>query len=351
MKDLRNLSLEELKDLFETIGEKSFRAKQLYEWIHKKFILNLDEAYNLGKETIKKIRESGYDLAQVNCLLERISEDGTKKYLLSFSDAATIECVLMHYTGDYSKNRYTLCVSTQVGCAMGCVFCQTGKQGFSRNLTMGEILAQVYYVNRELFKIGERVGNIVYMGMGEPLHNFEPVIKSLYFLNDEKGANISMRRMTLSTCGLVPKIYALADLELEVGLAISLHEVEDKSRTQIMPINKTYPIKELIEACHYYQQKTKKRISFEYALVHCLNVSETKAVALAELLEGLDCHLNLIPINQVNPLFQKPSKDEIRAFLKSLINKGLKASIREEKGSDIEGACGQLRSLVLKEEG
>lgn len=349
MKDLRALDLVSMQGLFEDLGLQKFRAKQLYEWIHKRFILSLEEAHNLGKATIEALRQAGYDLGEVKCLLKRESKDGTKKYLLSFNDESTIECVLMHYDGDYAKKRYTLCVSTQVGCAMGCVFCQTGKQGLSRNLSLGEILAQVYFVNRELSPLEARVGNIVYMGMGEPLHNFDKVIESLKRLNDEKGANISLRRMTLSTCGLVPKIYALADLKLEVGLAISLHEVEEKARSVIMPINQSYPLAELIKACHYYQKMTKKRLSFEYALVSDLNVSEEKAQALSSLLKDLDCHINLIPINEVNPSFKKPSKAEIRKFLNALTSRGLKASIREEKGSDIEGACGQLKSLVLED--
>lgn len=348
MKDLRGLSLEGLTHLMESLNCPKFRAKQLYEWIHKKFIQNLQEAHNIDKATLQKLEEAGYYLGEVKCLVEKVSKDGTKKYLLALSDGATIECVLMHYEGDFSKNRYTLCISTQVGCAMGCVFCQTGKQGLQRNLTLDEILAQVYYVNSNLLEIGARVGNIVYMGMGEPLNNFEAVMESLSFLNDEKGANISMRRMTLSTCGIVPKIYALADLKLEVGLAISLHEVNDEARSRIMPVNNAYPLKELLKACHYYQEKTKKRISFEYALVSSLNVSEKKAIELSKLLKGLDCHLNLIPVNEVDPAFKKPSKNEIYSFLKALTSRGLKASIREEKGSDIEGACGQLRSLVIE---
>ena len=345
MKDLRGYSLEELKTILADLGLASFRAKQLFEWIHKKNIFTLEEAHNLGKDTITKLRKADYDLPQLVCLHELISKDGqTEKYLLELADGETIECVLMHYDGDFAKKRYSLCVSSQVGCAMGCQFCATGKQGLTRQLTLGEILAQVYWANRKLSKCDNRVGNIVFMGMGEPFHNYDNLIKSIYRLNDVLGAGISQRRMTVSTCGIVPKIRAFADLNLEVGLAISLHEVENHSRSALMPINQTYPLEDLIKACHYYQQKTKKRLSFEYALASKVNVSKEKAMALARYLKGLDCHINLIPINAVDERFQKPTKKEIYQFLNLLEANGLKVSIRQEKGGDIEGACGQLKS-------
>lgn len=345
MKDLREYSLDELKMILSDLGLSDFRAKQLFEWIHKKNIFTLEEAHNLGKETITKLRQAGYDLPQMSCLKALISKDGqTEKYLLQLSDGETIECVLMHYDGDFAKKRYSLCISSQVGCAMGCEFCATGKQGLTRQLTLGEILAQVYWVNRKLSKSNDRVGNIVFMGMGEPFHNYDNLIKSIHRLNDELGASISQRRMTVSTCGLAPKIRAFADLELEVGLAISLHEVDNPSRSALMPINQTYPLEVLIQACQYYQEKTKKRLSFEYALASQVNVSKEKAMALSRYLQNLDCHINLIPINAVDERFQKPTKKEIYQFLHLLESNGLKVSIRQEKGGDIEGACGQLKS-------
>ncbi|NMA02340.1 MAG: 23S rRNA (adenine(2503)-C(2))-methyltransferase RlmN [Clostridia bacterium] len=350
MKDLRSLNLEEMEELLKDLGEPSFRAKQLFQWVHNKGIGSLEEISNFSKSLIEKLGQV-VSLTPLTVATRQVSKDGTVKYLLSLEDKSYIECVLMSYQGTKSKNRNTLCISSQVGCAMGCGFCATGKGGFQRNLTAGEILDQVYAVtrlekwNNEDFKIG----NIVYMGMGEPLINFDNVIKSINILNHPLGQNIGIRRITVSTCGIVPKIRELALYELDIVLAISLHAPTDELRSEIMPINDKYPLKQLKEACIYYIENTNRRITFEYALIEGFNDKIKLAYKLAEFLRGMKCHVNLIPVNKVGEDgFNRPTKARIESFHKELVKLGIEASIREEKGVDIDAACGQLRGKMLK---
>lgn len=350
MKDLRSLDLEEMEELLKDLGEPAFRAKQLFQWIHGKGIGSLEEISNFSKTLIEKLRQVAH-LTPLTIATRQVSKDGTIKYLLSLRDKSYIECVLMVYRGTKSKNRNTLCISSQVGCAMGCGFCATGKGGFQRNLTVGEILDQVYAVTRleEWEDKDFKIGNIVYMGMGEPLINFDNVIKSIKLLNNPLGQNIGIRRITVSTCGIVPRIKELAHYGLDIVLAVSLHAPTDELRSEIMPINDKYNLKDLKEACLYYIENTNRRITFEYALVEGFNDKIKLAYKLAEFLRGMKCHINLIPVNKVEDNgFNRPTKARIENFHKELLKLGIEASIREEKGVDIDAACGQLRGKMME---
>lgn len=350
-KDLRSLSLEEMQTLMvKELNEPLFRAKQLAEWIHRKGVENLAEITNFNKGLKEKLATST-KIACLKLIKKQVSSDGTQKYLFQLEDGHFVECVLMRYRGTKSKQRNTLCVSSQVGCAMGCGFCATGLGGFQRNLSTGEILGQVYTVNNFLKEEnGElAIGNVVYMGMGEPLLNFIPVIKSIRLLNEPYGQNIGIRRITLSTCGIVPQIIDLANLDLDLVLAVSLHAATDEQRAQIMPVNIQYPLNKLKEACLYYNKKTRRRITFEYALVNNFNDTQEDAQKLTNYLKDLLGHVNLIPVNPtVNGKFQRPNKLKIQKFLEALTGAGIGASIREEKGTDILAACGQLRGKVVE---
>ncbi|SDD08423.1 23S rRNA (adenine(2503)-C(2))-methyltransferase RlmN [Peptococcus niger] len=351
MADLRNLSFAELAALLATYGEPSFRAKQLFAWLHNRQINDLAEAHNISHRLVERLTEDGYGIHPPHCMRRQVSKDGTEKYLLELEDGLLIECVLMKYRGDYSKQRNTLCVSSQVGCAMGCSFCATGTLGFSRQLSVAEILGQVYASNALLKEDAEpmQVRNLVFMGMGEPFANFDAVMKAIEILCDKRGADMAQRRMTISTCGLVPEIKRFADLQTDIGLAISLHASNDETRQALMPVDKTYPLADLMEACHYYCNKTGRRISFEYALIAGVNDGKKEVSELVHLVKGIDCHFNIIPVNPVSGKnFSKPSVQASRAFQQKLTAHGLLASIREEKGADIDGACGQLKANYLK---
>lgn len=348
--DLRSLDLEDMMELMADFQEPAFRAKQLFNWIHSKGIKDLKEITNLNKTLLDKLQEKT-EITSLNLRKKQVAKDGTIKFLFSLADYNYIECVLMRYRGDKSKQRNTLCISSQVGCAMGCGFCATGLGGYKRNLTVGEILGQVYIVNDFLKQEANdlKIGNVVYMGMGEPLLNFNNVLKSIMLLNHSAGQNISMRRISISTCGIIPKIKELAQKGVDVVLAISLHAPTDKLRSKIMPINDKYPLSELKKACKFYTEKTNRRITFEYALVADFNDHKKHAAQLAEFLQGLLCHVNLIPINSVGQVaYKRPEKKKIQEFYQELIRLGVKASIREEKGTDIDAACGQLRGKVVE---
>ena len=343
MNDLRNLSLLELEELLQAKGEKRFRAHQIFEWIHKKHIKSLHEAKNLNKRCVDILSQE-YELYNMSIEKVLVSKDGTRKFLMRLFDGAAIECVLMHYRGDKAKKRNTLCVSTQVGCAMACSFCATGTMGLKRNLSVSEILQQIYHVDDLLLAEDDLpVGNIVFMGMGEPFHNREAVKKAIEILLHPKGKGMGSRRITVSTCGVVPGIYDFASWPGEIGLAISLHATEDAKRSTLMPVNNSWPIQELLDACRAYQDATDRRITFEYALIYEVNDDLEQAKALVELLQDMKAHVNLIPINNtLHSSLKVPSKNRIRAFKDFLNHHGLSASIREEKGQDIQGACGQL---------
>ncbi len=340
-KELKGCSLEELELFFKEIGEPSYRAKQVYQWIHRG-AKSFDEMTNLSKSLRKKLEEKAYlnHLMIVDKLVSAV--DGTRKYLMQLQDQNIIECVLMRY--DYGN---TLCVSCQVGCRMGCSFCASTLEGVIRNLSAGEILDQVLTVQRDL---DERISNVVLMGSGEPFDNFHEVKKFLEIVNHPEGLNISLRSITISTCGLVPQIMELADQKPQVTLAISLHASNDLLRSQMMPVNKRYPLQELMKACRYYIENTNKRITFEYALIQEINDTEQHARELADLLKSLLCHVNLIPLNKVSEReYQAPNIERIKRFQQILKQKGIEATLRRELGSDINAACGQLRRRYLKE--
>jgi len=340
--DILSMNLEELNNYMESIGEKKFRAKQVYQWLHQKQAFSYDEMTNLNKELRDKLdRETEINLLKPIKILKS-KEDGTQKYLYLLNDGLVIEAVLMRY-----KHGNSVCISTQVGCRMGCKFCASTLDGLERNLTPSEMLSEIYHIIKET---GERVSNIVLMGSGEPLDNFDNVIKFIDLVTNESGINISARNITLSTCGIVPGIIKLADLKLQITLAISLHAYDDEKRKELMPIANKYKISEILEACKYYFEKTGRRISFEYSLVAGVNDFTEGAVSLAKLLKGYNCHVNLIPVNPIKERdFKQTGKIQIEKFKNQLEKYGINVTIRREMGADIQGACGQLRKSFKDE--
>ena len=334
---------EELKDWLVERQIASFRADQIFLWLHRHTVAEFSAMTNLPKEIIGKLQEGFGSVWPLELVVRRVSQDGTEKYLFSLGDGASIESVLIP-----DGPRQTLCISTQVGCAMGCSFCATGRSGFTRNLTVGEIVAQVLWVQNRLKPLGKEISNIVYMGMGEPLANYDAVLASLRLLNHPQGLNLGARRLTISTCGLVPQIRSLATEDIQVNLAISLHAVDDKKRSEVMPVNRRFPLNELLAASDYYTEKTGRRISYEYALIRGFNDHQGEARALRDLLKGRLCHVNLIPINPVGEV-QRPSARSIAEFAQVLEAGQIPVSIRKERGTDIEAACGQLRQTHLQE--
>lgn len=339
MIDLRNCNIEELEKLSVKLGEKRFRGKQIFNWVQKG-IDNIDEMTNLSKKFKKKLKEVSYaDNMDILKVLES-KLDGTKKYLMALTDGNVIESVMMKY-----KHGNTVCVSTQVGCKMGCGFCASTIDGVVRNLTSGEIIGQVLSIQKD---INERISNIVLMGSGEPLDNYEEVIKFLSIINDPSGLNIGMRNITLSTCGIVPKIIELAEKNLQITLAISLHAPNDELRNKIMPINKVYSIKKLLDTCKKYIKKTNRRVTFEYSLIRGVNDNLDNAVELSQILKGMLCHVNIIPLNEVDEMELKGStRKKAFEFQKILKQNGIDATVRREMGSDIDAACGQLRKSYI----
>ena len=342
-KDIGSMYEDELKEELGALGEPSYRAAQVYKWLHSG-VKTFDEMTNISKKLREKLVENYY-ISSAAIEKKLISDyDGTRKYLLSFHDGEAVESVLMQY-----HHGYTSCISTQVGCKMGCTFCATGKSGFSRNLTASEMLAQL---RAEQEDAGIRISNIVLMGMGEPLDNFDNVVRFLKLVGDDKGLNIGMRHISLSTCGIVPKIYELADMKLQLTLSVSLHAPNDQIRSRTMPINRKYGIGELLKACRYYIDQTGRRISFEYAMIDGVNDSSANAQELASKLKGMLCHVNLIPVNTVGGTgYQKSRMDRIKSFIAVLERAGITATVRRTLGSDINASCGQLRRSYIKEEG
>lgn len=334
--ELNSLTLEESKDLMLEIDEKKFRGEQLFTAINNNKIFDLNEIHVLPKSTREKLSKIG----KINRLkiLKRFDSklDVTSKYLFLLEDGNIIESVLMKYS-----HGNTACVSTQVGCKMGCEFCASTKDGFVRNLSPGEILNQVYMMESDL---DIRISNVVIMGSGEPLDNYDSTIKFMKILNEEKGHNTSYRNITLSTCGLVPRIYDLAEENLPITLSISLHSPFNEERQKMMPIAKRYSVKELMKACRHYLQSTKRRITVEYTLIEGVNDREKDAIELANILDGLNIHINLIPLNPIDEYKQdRPEVTRIKSFQNKLLKRKLKTTIRKEMGSDISGSCGQLR--------
>ena len=336
MTDIKSMTFEELKSEMLSIGEKSFKASQIYSWLHKHGAVSFSEMTNISKQMRENL-ENNYDI--YNCTIEKklVSVyDDTVKYLFRLNDGELIESVVMKY-----KYGYTICVSSQVGCKMGCTFCASGIAGFKRNLTASEILSQVYAAQRDL---GIRISHIVMMGVGEPLDNFENVIRFLELISDENGLNISMRNISLSTCGVVSGIYKLMERKLQLTLSISLHAPNDEIRSQTMPINARWNIDALLKACKDYTKATSRRISFEYAMISGVNDSDECALELAKRLKGMLCHVNLIPVNSVKERdYVKSSDNRIACFIKILEKHGINVTVRRTLGSDINASCGQLR--------
>ena len=341
MTDIRSMTLEELKEAMTALGEKPFRAKQIYEWLHVRLVDDFDEMTNLSRALREKLREN-YALWPLQALRVQTSKiDGTKKFLFALSDRQVVESVWMQYHhGD------SVCISSQVGCRMGCKFCASGIGGLVRNLTVGEMLAQVYAIQK---LTGERVSNVVVMGTGEPFDNYDTLIQFLRMLTDTNGLNISQRNITVSTCGIVPKIRAFAEEDLQVTLALSLHASDNEKRKELMPIAYTYSLGEVMDACRYYLQKTGRRMTYEYSLVGGVNDTREDAKALAGLLRGQNCHVNLIPVNPVKEKgYVQPDRTAVLDFKDKLEKYGINATIRREMGRDIDGACGQLRRSYEK---
>ncbi len=342
MKNIKDYNLEELKQEFIKIGEKPYRAEQVFKWLYTTNITTFDEMTNLSIELREKLKQE-FSICVFNIIKKQESIDGTKKYLFDVLDGNAIETVLMEY-----KHGKTLCVSSQIGCKMGCKFCASTGIKFARSLTSGEIVEQVLAVQRDE---NIKISNIVFMGIGEPLDNYENVINAIKILNNQKGLSIGARHISISTSGIVPKIYKLAEENLQCTLSISLHATTDKKRSALMPINDAYNIEELMKACKYYIEKTNRRISFEYALAKDNNDNLEDAKELVKLLKGMLCHVNLIPINKIeNGAYTKSSNENIIKFRDYLNEKGIVATIRRELGSDIDAACGQLRRKNLKNE-
>ena len=339
MKNIKEYNLDELQDELVALGEKKYRAEQIFKWIYVDKVKEFDEMTNLSIELREKLKQN-YTMCNFNIIKKQESSDGTKKYLFDVLDGNAIETVLMQY-----HHGKTICVSSQIGCKMGCKFCASTGIKFVRSLTSGEIVEQILAVEQD---IGDKISNIVFMGIGEPFDNYENVMKAIKIINNQKGLNIGARHISISTSGLVPMIYKFADEELQCTLSISLHATNDEKRSSMMPINNRYNIKELMEACRYYIGKTNKRISFEYALAKDNNDNLDDAKELVKLLKGMLCHVNLIPINKIeNGAFSKSSNENIIKFRDYLNEKGIVATIRRELGSDIDAACGQLRRKNL----
>ena len=340
MKNIKDYNLDELKEELKNIGEKPFRAEQIFKWIYESRVSSFDEMTNLSLELREKLKEN-YNIKQFNILKKQVASDGTKKYLFDVLDGNAIETVLMEY-----HHGYSICVSSQIGCKMGCKFCASTGIDFIRNLSSGEIVEQILAVERDN---GIKISNVVFMGIGEPLNNYNNVVNAIRIINNPKGINIGARHISVSTSGLVPGIYRLADENIQCTLSISLHATNDEKRSSMMPVNNAFPIKELIQACKDYIAKTNRRISFEYALAKDNNDNLEDSKELVHLLKGMLCHVNLIPINKIeNGAYSKSSNENIMKFRDYLNAHGIVATIRRELGSDIDAACGQLRRKNLE---
>lgn len=339
MKNIKDYKLEDLKEEVKEIGEKPFRAEQIFQWLYQEKVETFDEMTNLSISLREKLKEN-YTMCNFKILKKQEAKDGTIKYLFDVLDGNAIETVLMRY-----HHGNSICVSSQIGCKMGCKFCASTGINFIRNLTTGEIVEQIIKVEQDT---GERISNVVFMGIGEPLDNYENVVNAIRLINHPKGLNIGARHISISTSGLVPKIYQLAEENIQCTLSISLHATNNEKRSSMMPVNQTYPIEELLQACKDYIAKTNRRISFEYALAKDNNDNLEDAKELVKLLKGMLCHVNLIPINKIeNGQFNKSSNENIMKFRDFLNEHGIVATIRRELGSEIDAACGQLRRKNL----
>lgn len=339
--DIKSMNLTELENWLAGIGEKKFRAKQLYQWMHVKHVSSYEEMTNLSKELREKLAKLTDYVVLKEELVQISKLDGTRKYLFALEDGNMIESVLMRY-----KHGNSVCVSSQVGCRMGCRFCASTLDGLVRNLRPSEILEQIYRISEST---GERVSNVVVMGSGEPLDNYDNLVRFIELLTDENGLNISQRNLTVSTCGLVLKMRKLADLQLQITLALSLHASSQEKRMELMPVARSYELSEVLDACRYYFDKTGRRITFEYSLVGGVNDTEEDARRLLDLVKGMNCHINLIPVNPIKERdYVQSEQHDILKFKKFLEKYGNNVTIRREMGRDIDGACGQLRKRFLE---
>ena len=341
--DLKSLSLNQVCDFLQELGEPKFRGKQIYQWLHEKQVDSWDEMTNVSKSLREKLKE--------NCTLTSLKKeavqiskiDGTRKYLFLLEDGNVIESVLMRY-----KHGNSVCISSQVGCRMGCRFCASTLDGLVRGLRPSEMLDQIYQIGKD---IGERISNVVVMGTGEPMDNYDNLLQFIHMLTDENGLNMSQRNLTVSTCGIVPRIRQLADEKLSITLALSLHASNQEKRKELMPVANSFEIHEVIDACKYYFEQTGRRVTFEYSLVGGVNDSEEDARELSILIKGMNCHINLIPVNPIKERDYVSSNTQVvNAFKNKLEKNGINVTIRREMGRDIDGACGQLRKRYISAE-
>lgn len=340
--DIKSMNLVELTEFVASIGEKAFRAKQLYQWLHVKQVYAFDDMTNLSKAFREKLNEVSFitDLKQEQVQISQI--DGTRKYLFLLEDGNVIESVLMRY-----KHGNSVCISSQVGCRMGCRFCASTLDGLVRGLRPSEMIDQIYKIGQD---IGERISNVVVMGTGEPMDNYDNLLKFITLLTDENGLNISQRNLTVSTCGIVPRMRQLADEKLSITLALSLHASNQKKRLELMPVANKYDIHDVIDACKYYFDQTGRRVTFEYSLVGGVNDTDEDASELSQLIHGMNCHVNLIPVNPIKERdYVQSNAAVIAAFKNKLEKNGINVTVRREMGRDIDGACGQLRKRYINE--
>lgn len=339
--DILSLSLDELETLLVSMDEKKFRAKQIYSWLHEKRVTSFQEMTNVSQALQYKLEEQCV-LVQLQAIRQLESKDGTIKYLLRLHDGHVVESVFMTY-----KHGNSVCISSQVGCRMGCHFCASTIGGLERQLRASEMLGQVYAINR---LSGERISNIVVMGTGEPLDNYDSLLAFIRIVTSKEGMDISQRNITVSTCGIIDRIYDLAEEDLKITLAISLHAPNNEIRKTMMPVANRYDYQNLIQACKDYVHKTKRRITFEYSLVKGVNDSKECAIKLASVLKGILCHVNLIPVNAIEERdYRHSSHDAIEVFKNTLVKRHINATIRRELGTDIDAACGQLRRTYTKD--
>lgn len=339
--DIKSMNMAELVSFVENLGEKPFRAKQLYEWMHRKLSESIDEMTNLSAGFREKLKQECTYTVLKQTDVQVSKQDGTRKYLFMLEDGNVIESVFMRY-----KFGNSVCISSQAGCRMGCKFCASAIGGLERGLLPSEMLEQVYRIQKDT---GERVSRVVVMGTGEPLDNYDALLRFIRLLTDERGLHISQRNLTVSTCGIVPNMLRLADEKLQITLAVSLHASSQQKRLEIMPVAARYDVEQVRDACRYYFEKTGRRITFEYALAAGVNDGEEDAYLLADLISGMNCHVNLIPINPVKERkFQASGQEAVLSFQNKLEKNGINVTIRREMGRDIDAACGQLRKKFME---
>jgi 23S rRNA (adenine2503-C2)-methyltransferase len=341
--NLYDLDLDELTAFAKSLGEPAFRARQIWQWLYQHAVADFDAMTNLSKPLRQKLSTHATLSSLQPAVTQLSTDDQTEKRLFQLPDGQFIETVLMRY-----DKRRTICISTQAGCAMGCVFCATGQMGFMRNLTVAEIVAQVVLFKRELAQVDDHLTNVVMMGMGEPLHNYDNTIKALDIMTDSDGINLGARKITISTVGLVPAMRRYADEKRQTPLAVSLHAATDEERDKLIPVNQRWNIATLMDACHYTIEQTGRRLTFEWALIRGENDTLEQAEALGRLLKGMLCHVNLIPLNPTKDYGGRPSsREDVDAFQARLNEYGVSSTVRVRRGIDIQAGCGQLRDRAI----